>query len=100
VVFKSICFVLQPSVRGLFSAIASVRQKLDNIMPTLTGAEEAVQLARKFLVDRVTVQQQQHLKRRDSNVSIMSSISQLGTFTTVFACFYILTPVIFLTNVS
>jgi hypothetical protein len=76
-------FRLQPSVRGLFSAIASVRQKLDNIMPTLTGAEEAVQLARKFLVDRVTVQQQQHLKRRDSNVSIMSSISQFGMFTTV-----------------
>ena len=78
-------FRLQPSVRGLFSAIASVRQKLDNIMPTLTGAEEAVQMARKFLVDRVTVQQQQQqqLKRRDSNVSIMSSISQFGKFKTI-----------------
>jgi hypothetical protein len=30
----------------LFAAIASLRQKLDNVMPTLTGAEEAVQLAR------------------------------------------------------
>ena len=69
---------IKPSVRGLFSAIASVRQKLDNIMPTLTGAEEAVQLARKFLLDRVTLQQQQLPKRRDSNVSIMSSISQFG----------------------
>ena len=27
----------QPSVRGLFTAIASLRQKLDNIMPTLKG---------------------------------------------------------------
>ena len=64
----------QPSVRGLFSAIASVRHKLDNIMPTLTGAEEAVQLARKFLIERINVP----AKRRDSNVSIMSSISQFG----------------------
>jgi hypothetical protein len=72
----ALLYFLQPSVRGLFSAIASVRQKLDNIMPTLTGAEEAVQLARKFLSDRVNVQQ----KRRDSNVSIMSSISQFGKF--------------------
>ena len=67
-------------MRGLFSAIASVRHKLDNIMPTLTGAEEAVQLARKFLVDRINVP----TKRRDSNVSIMSSISQLGEFSVLF----------------
>lgn len=67
--------VLQPSVRGLYGAIASVRQKLDNIMPTLSGAEEAVQMARRFLVDRLTVSQP---KRRDSNISIMSSISTFG----------------------
>lgn len=29
--------ILQPSVRGLYTAIASLRQKLDNIMPTFPG---------------------------------------------------------------
>lgn len=31
--------ILQPSVRGLFTAIASLRQKLDNIMPTFPGID-------------------------------------------------------------
>ena len=46
--------VFQPSVRGgLFACIASLRRKLDNIMPTLSGSDEAVVLARRFLRDRV-----------------------------------------------
>lgn len=66
--------VLQPSVRGLFTAIASLRQKLDNIMPTLPGAEEAMLVARKYLCERMT-----DTKRRDSNVSVMSAtITHLG----------------------
>jgi hypothetical protein len=67
--------VLQPSVRGLFTAIASLRQKLDNIMPTLVGADEAMVAAKKYLNDRLTVQS----KRRDSNVSVVSTITHLGT---------------------
>ncbi|TRY73372.1 hypothetical protein TCAL_01536 [Tigriopus californicus] len=74
--------VFQPSVRGLFQAIASLRQKLDNIMPTLPGAEEAIILARRFLTERITANENGHhvgadkkKKRRDS---VASTISQIG----------------------
>ena len=74
--------VFQPSVRGLYQAIAALRQKLDNIMPTLIGTDEAVVLARKYLVDRIDYggpSDQAKLKtRRDSNISIMSTVSQFG----------------------
>ena len=66
--------VLQPSVRGLFTAIASLRQKLDNIMPTFSGSEDAIWAAKRFLNDRLSIQ----FKRRDSNLSIVSTITQLG----------------------
>ena len=40
--------VFQPSVRGLYTALASLKQKLDNIMPTLPNSEEAVLSARRY----------------------------------------------------
>ena len=40
--------VFQPSVRGLYTALASLKQKLDNIMPTLPNSEEAVLAARRY----------------------------------------------------
>ena len=68
--------VMQPSVRCLFTAIASLRQKLDIIMPTFPHSEEAIHSVRKHLAERVMPQ---GAKRRGSNVSIMSTaISQLG----------------------
>lgn len=82
--------VFQPSVRGLLQAIASLRQKLDNIMPTLSGAEEAIILARRFLTERITTAaaaaaasnengrhgaDHKKNKRRDS---VTSTISQIG----------------------
>ena len=101
--------VLQPSVRGLFTAIASLRQvciwfqkitlvnfnnftkflfqfheififlqKLDNIMPTFSGSDEAVWAAKKFLNERLSII---HPKRRDSNLSIASTITHLGKIT-------------------
>ena len=42
--------VFQPSVRGLYTALASLRQKLDNIMPTLPNSEEAVLAARRYVL--------------------------------------------------
>ena len=69
--------VLQPSIRGLFNAVASLRQKLDVIMPTFPNSEEAIHAVRKCLSERVAPQS----KRRGSNVSIMSTaISQIGEF--------------------
>jgi len=66
--------VVQPSIRSLFTAIASLRQKLDIIMPTFPHSEEAIQSVRKHLADRVTPQ-----SKRGSNVSLMSTaISQIG----------------------
>lgn len=65
--------VLQPSVRGLFTAIASLRQKLDNIMPTLPRSDEAMVAARKFLNERL-----KQPKRRGSNASMISTITHLG----------------------
>ena len=77
--------VFQPSVRGLFTAVASLKQKLDNIMPTLAHSEEAVVLARRYLRDRLEEKQQQQQQRaiafrktrRDSN-SVTSALSQIG----------------------
>ena len=66
--------ILQPTIRGLFTAISSLRQNLDIIMPTFPGSEEAIHLSRKHLADRIVPR----LKRRDSNVSIISTISQIG----------------------
>lgn len=66
--------ILQPSVRGLYTAISSLRQKLDNIMPTYPGSDEAILACKKYLMDRLDVQP----KRRDSNVSMISTITQLG----------------------
>jgi len=71
-VHPDIC--LQPSVRGLFTAVASLRQKLDNIMPTFPGSDEAILASKKHLQERLIV----HPKRRDSNVSVISTITQLG----------------------
>ena len=69
--------ILQPSVRGLLTAISSLRQKLDNIMPTLSGSEEAIVTAKKYLSDRLAEQS----KRRDSTQSMMSAtLTQLGMF--------------------
>jgi hypothetical protein len=83
--------VFQPSVRGLFTAVASLKQKLDNIMPTLAYSEEAVIRARKYLGERLQEKQkgqpQQHQgrsaiafkgMRKDSNLSVSSTLSQLG----------------------
>ena len=69
--------VFQPSVRGLFQAIGSLRQKLDNIMPTLAGSEEAIVMARKFLSERTKVKKGQ-VKRRDSNHSVSATLSHIG----------------------
>ena len=71
-VHPDIC--LQPSVRGLFTAVASLRQKLDNIMPTFPGSDEAILASRKHLQERLNV----HPKRRDSNVSVISAITHIG----------------------
>ena len=76
--------ILQPSVRGLFTAIASLRQKLDNIMPTFPGSDEAILASRKYLSGRLDDQP----KRRDSNVSVISTITQLGKFEIFRAHFY------------
>ena len=71
--------VFQPSVRGLFTAIASLRQKLDNVMPTLAGADEAICLAKKFLEERVDTERKvSREKRKDSTGSVSSTISHLG----------------------
>ena len=67
--------ILQPSVRGLYTAISSLRQKLDNIMPTYPNSDEAILACKKYLIDRLDVQP----KRRDSNVSVISTITQLGS---------------------
>ena len=66
--------ILQPSVRGLYTAISSLRQKLDNIMPTYPGSDDAILACKKYLMDRLDVQP----KRRDSNVSMISTITQFG----------------------
>lgn len=66
--------ILQPSVRGLFTAVASLRQKLDNIMPTFPGSDEVILASKKFMNERLIVQP----KRRDSTVSMISTITQLG----------------------
>merc|ERR1712001_809494 len=66
--------VLQPSVRGLFIAIASLRQKLDNIMPTFPGSDEVITASKRHLQDRLSIQP----KPRDSSVSVISTITQLG----------------------
>lgn len=71
-VHPDIC--LQPSVRGLFTAVASLRQKLDNIMPTFPGSDEAILASRKHLQERLNI----HPKRRDSNVSVISAITHIG----------------------
>ena len=59
------------------------RQKLDNIMPTLPGAEDGVRAARKFLSERLMNPNQ--LSKKDLNVSLVSStINQLGNLFSVF----------------
>ena len=53
------------------------RQKVDNIMPTFVGGEEAVRLARKFLSDRLISPKK--TPRKESNMSMVSStITQIG----------------------
>ena len=56
------------------------RQKVDNIMPTLPGAEQGVRSARKFLSERlVNPRLSSKDSRKDSNVSLVSStITQIG----------------------
>lgn len=88
--FVNLVFLLsspQPSVRGLFTAISSLRQKLDNIMPTLKGGEEGIILARRFLADRIAEENAaaaagKH-KRRESILSnniaaVSNTISHIG----------------------
>ena len=54
-----------------------IRQKLDNIMPTLPGAEEEVRSARKFLSERlISPNQLSKASRKESIVS--STINQIG----------------------
>ena len=104
--------ILQPSIRGLFTAIASLRysyqfiistiklikksmsnhfqiskfmffrQKLDNIMPTLPGAEEGVRTARKFLSEKLlSPHQLSRNSAKESSVSIVSStMNQIGKY--------------------
>ena len=43
-------------------------------MPTYPGSDEAILACKKYLMDRLDVQP----KRRDSNVSMISTITQLG----------------------
>lgn len=71
--------IFQPSVRGLYTAIASLKQKLDNIMPTLVGADEAIHLSRKFLMERTEDKKVEAKgRRKDSTTSMASTISHLG----------------------
>jgi len=75
--------VFQPSVRGLYTALASLKQKLDNIMPTLPNSEEAVLAARRYLAERLMGEKapsssSMRKGRRDSNTSVASTLSQLG----------------------
>ena len=89
--------VMQPSIRSLFTAIASLRQKLDIIMPTFPNSEEAIHAVRKILSERVVPAMPpgggaNSRQRRDSNVSIMTSaISQIGELragnSALFICF-------------
>ena len=44
-------------------------------MPTFSGSDEAVWAAKKFLNERLSII---HPKRRDSNLSIASTITHLG----------------------
>ncbi len=43
---------LQPSVRGLQTALSTLRHRLDNIMPTMECADEGIAGARRFLQER------------------------------------------------
>ena len=60
--------------------VTFTRQKVDNIMPTLPGAEQGVRSARKFLSERlVNPRLSSKDSRKDSNVSLVSStITQIG----------------------
>ena len=79
-------YSLQPSVRGLYTALASLKHKLDNIMPTLSNSEEAVAAARRYLAERLgdrapaaaAAERGFRKGRRDSNTSVASTLSQLG----------------------
>ena len=46
-------------------------------MPTFPGSDDAIGAARKYLGERLNVPS----RRRDSNVSIVSTITQLGKYT-------------------
>ena len=61
------------------------RQKLDNIMPTLPGAEEGVRTARKFLSEKLlSPHQLSRNSAKESSVSIVSStMNQIGKFLVV-----------------
>ena len=58
------------------------RQKLDNIMPTLPGAEEGVRTARKFLSEKLlSPHQLSRNSAKESSVSIVSStMNQIGKY--------------------
>ena len=53
------------------------RQKLDNIMPTLPGAEDGVRAARKFLSERL-MNPNQFSKKDTTRDLVSSTINQLG----------------------
>ena len=72
-------------MRGLYTALASLKHKLDNIMPTLSNSEEAVAAARRYLAERLgdrapaaAAERGFRKGRRDSNTSVASTLSQLG----------------------
>ena len=75
--------VLQPSVRGLQTALSSLRHRLDNIMPTLDGADEAILAARRFLHERTeagTAGEGKAMQNRAEAAvaTVASTISHLG----------------------
>ncbi len=69
--------VCQPSIRTLPSALEALRTKLDNVMPTLSGAEEAISLARRFLQERIDPNIPR-IREQQPQSTVASTFSQLG----------------------
>ena len=70
---------LQPSVRGLLTAISSLRQRLDNIMPTLDGSDEAVVQARRFLQRRVAAPSGDKKTSRSTMKTAEAAVTSVAT---------------------
>jgi len=76
---------LQPGVRSLPVAVAALRSRLDNVMPTMMGADEAITAARKFLEGRVSSSEDGKTgpartprKLPLPSASVAATISQIG----------------------